>query len=114
MIDNDDPRVKAFLELGNKIFFSGKKGKWWEEEKEAPKTAGGKLNEIAKEILNNPPKHDEHGRMYWGEFNYTRAFEVACQRNPDLADAYFSEIEETRYRATHETHLMSMGGGKKK
>lgn len=49
-------------------------------------------------ILRNPPGFDKHGRKLEGEMNFSRAFNMACIENPELAREYRESMKNAVYR----------------
>ena len=55
--------------------------------------ASERLEEATQAILENPPKHDECGRILDDKtLNYRDAFDFACVKNPDLVKEYITEL----------------------
>jgi hypothetical protein len=89
----DDPRMKAFLRLGDEIN-CGLQTKQFSEGDDP----GEILHRKTMDILTNPLVFSEHGQRCEGNINYSKAFEIACKQNPDLAARYIQQIEDVRHR----------------
>jgi hypothetical protein len=89
----DNPRMKAFLRLGDEINFALPAKQFSEGD-----DPGEILHRKTMDILLNPPSANKYGQPILGSINYSMAFEIACEQNPDLAAQYIQQIEETRAR----------------
>ena len=89
----DDPKMKAFLRIGDEIY-CGLKPKQFAEGDDP----GEILHRKAMDIMMNPPTVDKYGRELMTKFDYGQAFKMACEQNPDLAAQYIQQIEDTKYR----------------
>jgi hypothetical protein len=89
----DDPRMKAFLKLGDEINCALQAKQFSEGD-----DPGEMLHRKTMDILMKPPAADKYGRLISGSINYSMAFEMACEQNPNLAAQYIQQIEETRAR----------------
>jgi hypothetical protein len=90
-MDINDPKMKAFLRLGDEVYFNLGRKEFTEND-----DPGERLHRKAMDILMNPSKHDRYGRPLTNAINYSTAFEMACEQNPDLAAGYIQQIEGTR------------------
>lgn len=89
----DDPRMKAFLRLGDEIN-CGLQTKQFSE----GDNPGEILHRKTMDILLHPPLFDESGQRIRDSINYSVAFNMACAQNPDLAARYIQQIEDVKYR----------------
>jgi len=88
----DDPRMKAFLRLGDEIN-CGLKSKQFSE----GDNPGEILHRKAMDILMNPNSvFDKFGQRREGTIDYKTALEMACEQNPGLAAQYIEQIENIK------------------
>lgn len=59
---------------------------------------GDRLQAATIAILRDPPKFDRFGRKVMSEINFSRAFEMACEENPELALEYSRLMKSAVYR----------------
>jgi|GEM_PF-729698 hypothetical protein len=85
----EDPRMKAFLRLGDEIMCNIQTEQFSEGE-----DPGETLHRKTMDIVMNPPAADMSGGPISGRIDYKSAFDIACAQNPDLAARYIQKMEE--------------------
>ena len=87
----DDPRMKAFLKLGDEIM-TGKQSKSFSEET----NPGEALHKKTMDILLSQECFTEDEGSENKKMDYVTAFNEACVQNPNLAARYIEQLEEVR------------------
>lgn len=89
----DDPKMKAFLRLGDEINCGLQSKQFLEGD-----NPGEILHRKAMDILMDPNSvFDQFGRRREGTLDYSTSFTMACEQNPDLAARYIKQIEDIKY-----------------
>lgn len=91
-LDND-PRMKAFLRLGDEIMCNRQQQEFAEGD-----NPGEALHKKAMDVMLNATAFSEGGDASPKNITYQEAFHDACQQNPDLTARYIAQLEETRKR----------------
>jgi hypothetical protein len=86
---NKDPRMEAFLRLGDEIMCNVQTKQFSEGD-----DAGEILHRKTMDIVMNPPAADMNAQPISGRIDYKSAFDIACAQNPELAARYIQKMEE--------------------
>lgn len=87
----NDPRMNAFLRLGDEIM-TGKQSKQFSEKN----NPGEALHQKTMDIFSNQKCFTENECSDGKKMDYAAAFHEACRQNPDLTAQYINQMEEAK------------------
>jgi len=88
-MDNNDPKMKALLRVGDEIMCGLPQKQFSENE-----DPGEELSRKTMEILLSGREYDSIGNPLSERLDYSTAFKIACKEHPDLVNRYVEQLQQ--------------------